>query len=154
MIVIDRIVVPTDFSQGSAHALRQAVEFARRFNAEIVLVHVIEPPVYPAMTFGAAAASLPAIHAEIRDNATKHLERLCAELTQQGIKARFILRDGSPFLEIVGVAEQEKANLIVIATHGHSGIKHLLLGSTAEKVVRKARCPVLTVREPSQETHS
>lgn len=148
MIKIDKILVPTDFSQNSMQALQQAVEFAKRFQAEIVLVHVIEPPVYPAMTFGAAAASLPVIHEEMRENASTHLEKIRAELEGSGLKARAELRDGSPFSEVIGLAKEEDVDLIVIATHGHTGIKHLLLGSTAEKVVRKAPCPVLTIRNP------
>ena len=146
MIKMKTIVVPTDFSQNSLRALEQAVDFAKRFEAEIVLVHVLESPIYPAMTFGAGAANLPAIQQEMRDTLAEHLQKLCAEEIPEGLKARAVTREGNPFVEIIAAAKDEGADLIVIATHGHTGIKHLLLGSTAEKVVRKSPCPVLTVR--------
>ena len=146
MITIRKILVPTDFSPNSERALDLAIDFAVRFEAEIVLVHVLAPPVYPAMTFGAAAASLPNIHEEVRKNITAQLEGLRQKLVARGVRARAVVRDGSPFTEIVVAAQDEACDLVVIATHGYGGIKHLLLGSTAERVVRKAPCPVLTVR--------
>ena len=146
MTEIRKILVPTDFSDNSIAALQNAQELAKRFGAELVLAHVLEPPVYPAMTFGAGAASLPALQDEMRQTVSEHLDRLVRERVEAGFTARGVLREGSPFLEIVSLAEEEGVDLIVIATHGHSGIKHLLLGSTTEKVVRKAPCPVLTVR--------
>jgi nucleotide-binding universal stress UspA family protein len=145
---IQKILVPTDFSQNSLPALAQAKEFAKCFEAEIVLIHVLESPVYPAMTLGAGAASLPTIQEEIRQNVSTHLENLRKEEFPDGIKARTILREGNPYGEIIAAAKEEGADLIVIATHGHTGIKHLMLGSTTEKVVRTAPCAVLTIRGP------
>jgi nucleotide-binding universal stress UspA family protein len=153
MLTIRKILVPTDFSPNSERALELATEFAQRFDAELVLVHVLAPPVYPAMTFGAAAASLPNIHEEVRRNITMQLEGLRDRLVARGLRARALVRDGSPFTEIVVAAQDEACDLVVIATHGHTGIKHLLLGSTAERVVRKAPCPVLTVRS-SEHAHT
>lgn len=146
MIKIKTIVVPTDFSKNSLHALEGAVDFARKFGAEIVLVHVLESPVYPAMTFGAGVANLPSIQQELRDAVADHLKKVCAEEIPEDVKSRWVSHEGNPFAEIIATAKSEKADLIVIATHGHTGIKHLLLGSTAEKVVRKSPCPVLTIR--------
>ena len=143
---ITKIVVPTDFSEYSLWALERAKAFASQFGAEIVLVHVVETPIYPTAAFGVGAADLPAIREEVRTNLQEQLDKLVGEHFPAG-KGRGVLRDGIPFAEILETAEQEKADLIVIATHGHTGIKHLLLGSTAEKVVRKAHCPVMTVRQ-------
>lgn len=150
MIAFDKIVVPTDFSADSQRALKFAQDLAGMFDAEIVVVHVLEPPVYPAMTFGAGAATLPPLQDEMRKAVSTHLTRIMEEEFAEGAKARSVLREGSPFSEILAVAREEAADLIVIATHGHTGIAHLLLGSTAEKVVRKASCPVLTIRDPDR----
>ncbi len=146
MSEIRKILVPTDFSDNSLQALGYAQDLATGFGAEIVLAHVLEPPIYPAMTFGAGAASLPALQDELRQTVSQHLDRLVEEQAQKGAAMRGVLREGSPFHEIIALAEEEQADMIVIATHGHSGLAHLLLGSTTEKVVRKAPCPVLTIR--------
>ncbi len=146
MIEIRKIIVPTDFSENSLRALELGNEFGTRFGAEILLVHILESPIYPTTVFGAGATQLPAIREEMRANVNEQLERIAKEKTPDGVVARGIVREGSPFIEIMALAEEEKADLIVIATHGHTGLKHMLLGSVAEKVVRKAPCPVLTVR--------
>ena len=146
MIAINKIIVPTDFSQNSLRALDLANEFATRFGGEIVLVHILESPIYPTTVFGAGATELPAIRDEMRASVTEQLERIAKEHTPDSVQAATAVREGSPFIEIMALAEEQKADLIVIATHGHTGLKHVLLGSVAEKVVRKAPCPVLTVR--------
>ena len=151
MIAFHKILVPTDFSADSRRALKFAQDLAGMFDAEIIVVHVLEPPVYPAMTFGAGAATLPSLQDEMRQAVSAHLSRIMGEEFAEGANARSVLREGSPFYEILSVAREEAVDLIVIATHGHTGIKHLLLGSTAEKVVRKASCPVLTIRDPEHE---
>jgi nucleotide-binding universal stress UspA family protein len=139
---IKTIVVPTDLSHNSLRALEPAVDFAKRFGADILLVHVLDAPIYPAMKF----ANLPTIQQEVRDTVARQLDRLCNEHIPGDVVSRTVMREGHPFFEIIAVAKEERADLIVIATHGHTGIKHLLLGSTAEKVVRQAPCPVLIVR--------
>ena len=146
MMKMKTIVVPTDFSQNSLRALEKATDFAKRFDAEIVLLHVLEAPIYPAMTFGAGAANLPTIHQELRDTVDRNLRDVRDEHLPEGVAVRLVMREGNPYAEILDTAREEGADLIVIATHGHSGIKHLLLGSVTEKVVRKSPCPVLTVR--------
>jgi len=152
MLSIAKILVSTDFSENAECAFAQARNFADRFKAEVILVHVVEPPVYPTSMFGVGAVSLPTLHDEMRAAAQKQLDATRERLAADGLKTTAILRDGTPSVEILGVAEDEKADLIVIATHGHTGIKHLLLGSTAERVVRGAKGPVLTVHGEHEES--
>lgn len=150
MIQLQKILVPTDFSDNARIALDYAAELARSRNAEVLLVHVMEPPIYP-VSFGVGPTNLPLMEQDIRRHVEEALERLRREAFGDTIRCRCIVREGQPFVEIVKAAREEGADMIVISTHGHSGIKHLLLGSTAERVVRKAPCPVLTVRQPGRE---
>lgn len=136
---IARIVAPTDFSVCSMRALRYAERLARRFGAEIVLVHVD-----PALLLGSEVA-------ETRQGvAQKELEDLVVLLATRGVQARAVVRAGAPAGEILTTAETEHADLIVMGTHGRTGIAHALIGSVAENVVRRSRCPVLTVRDAAQ----
>lgn len=147
---ISRIVVPIDFSEYSKKAFRYAIDFAQTFSAEMILVYVVEPIIYPAdFSFGQVA--LPSMEREIQDRGLEQLQALIQKEVPAGINARSTIRTGKPFVEIIQVAKEEKADLIVIATHGHSGIEHVLFGSTAEKVVRKSPCPVLSIRSPERE---
>ncbi|MBN1446688.1 MAG: universal stress protein [Bacteroidetes bacterium] len=147
---ITRIIVPIDFSEYSKKAFRYAIDFAQTFHAELVLVYVVEPIVYPAdFSFGQVA--LPSMEHELFERGQEQLDTLIEKDVPQGIAARSVVRSGKPFVEIIDVAKEEHAELIIIATHGHSGIEHVLFGSTAEKVVRKAPCPVLSIRSPERE---
>ncbi len=142
---ISRIVVPIDFSDHSKQAFRYAIDFAKTFNAELLLVYVVEPVVYPAdFSFGQVA--LPSMEMELHKRGKQQLDALIEKEVPADLRARSIVRAGKPFVEIIHVAQEEEADLIIIATHGHSGLEHVLFGSTAEKVVRKADCPVLSVR--------
>lgn len=147
---IQRIVVPIDFSEYSKRAFRYAIDFAQTFGAEMILVYVVEPIVYPAdFSFGQVA--LPSMERELQDRSSEQLSALIAKEVPEGMPARCVIRSGKPFVEIIQLAKEENADLIIIATHGHSGIEHVLFGSTAEKVVRKAPCPVLSIRSPERE---
>jgi nucleotide-binding universal stress UspA family protein len=147
---ISRIVVPIDFSEYSKKAFSYAVDFSRTFQAELILVYVVEPVIYPAdFSFGQVA--LPSMERELHDRGRTQLESLIEHGVPEDVHARCLLRSGKPFVEIIQVAKEEDAQLIIIATHGHSGIEHALFGSTAEKVVRKAPCPVLSIRSPERE---
>ncbi|PLX30922.1 MAG: universal stress protein [Ignavibacteria bacterium] len=142
---IHRIVVPIDFSDYSKEAFRYAIEFAQTFNASIVLVYVVEPVVYPSdFSFGQIA--LPSMDQELRDHSLEQLQKMIQNDVPEGISASGAVRSGKPFVEIIKLSKEIEADLIIIATHGHSGIEHVLFGSTAEKVVRKAPCPVLSIR--------
>jgi len=140
------ILIATDFSDLAARGVKRGAEFARATNATVVLLHVIENTWYPG-TFGMGAMPLPDLESEVRKAAKERLEKTKAEITAAGVSCRTLLRDGVPWSEIVNAAKEEKADLIVLSTHGYTGLKHALLGSQAERVVRTATCPVLTVPE-------
>lgn len=144
---IQRILVPIDFSDDSLNALTYAREFAAAFDAELLLLHVIEPIYYatPADMY-VTSPNISMLLDEQRAIAEQQLERLSAELSAQGRKHRTILKTGTPAQVIVEAAEVADANLIIMSTHGRSGLAHILLGSVAEKIVRHATCPVLTIR--------
>jgi len=144
---IKKVLVPIDFSDYSKNSLRYAVNFAKQFNAEIYLIYVLEPVIYPP-DFSMGQIAIPSINAEWDERAREELENLAKTEIPDGINVKTILKNGKPFLEIIDTASEENIDLIIIATHGHSGVEHILFGSTAEKVVRKAPCPVLTLREP------
>ncbi len=144
-IEFSRILVPIDFSDHSRRALKYAIPFARKFSASIDLIYVVEPTVYPA-DFSFGQVGFPAIEDELRKRGAQELDELIKKDIARQVPARRAVRTGKAFYEILLYAKEEKIDFIIIATHGHSGIEHALFGSTAEKVVRKASCPVLVVR--------
>jgi len=144
---IQKVLVPIDFSDYSKNSLRYAVNFAKQFNAEIYLIYVVEPVIYPP-DFSMGQIAIPSVNAEWDERAREELQNLAKTEIPEGVNVKTILKNGKPFLEIIDTASEENVDLIIIATHGHSGVEHILFGSTAEKVVRKAPCPVLTLREP------
>ncbi len=149
-IDLNRILVPIDFSGYSRKALQYAIPFARQFNASIDLIYVVEPTVYPA-DFSFGQVGFPAIEDELRKRGAEELDELVRKEIGRSVPARKAIRTGKAFYEIIQYAREEKMDLIMIATHGHTGIEHALFGSTAEKVVRKAPCPVLVVRSDERE---
>ena len=144
MIQIRRIVCPTDFSATAARAVDYAAEMARTFAAELTLLHVVPEMNYPLRSFGMASA-FPHLREELHQRADDELQKEKARL-DANTKANTLLRDGEAHIQVLECAKSLGADLIVIGTHGHTGIKHAFLGSTAEKVVRLSECPVLTVR--------
>ena len=150
MIQIERILVPSDFSEPARKALIYAVEFAKAYEAEIILCHVMEPPIYP-VSISVGAVSVPPIGDEMRQHTTEQLELLRAAEIGSEIPSRIAVAEGRPFLEIIQLARKDCVDMIIISTHGHTGLKHALVGSTTEKVVRKAPCPVLCVRQKERE---
>jgi universal stress protein A len=144
-IQIQRILVPIDFSEHSKNALKYAVPFAEKFKASIDLLYVVEPAIYPA-DFSFGQIGFPNVEEELRTRGSEELENLLSKEIAGKVTSRKIVRTGKPFYEINQYALEENISLIIIATHGHSGMEHILFGSTAEKVVRKAPCPVLVVR--------
>ncbi len=144
---IKKVLVPIDFSDYSKSALKYAVNFAKSFSAEIVLIYVVEPVIYPP-DFSMGQIAMPSMNSEWDERAKEELQKLAkSEIPGESI-VKTIIKTGKPFVEIIETAKEENIDLIIIATHGHSGVEHILFGSTAEKVVRKAPCPVLTLREP------
>lgn len=144
---IEKILVPIDFSDYSKSALRYAVNFAKFFNAEIILVYVVEPVIYPP-DFSMGQIAIPTVTTEFDERAMEELNKLAKNQIPSQVKVSTVIKTGKPFIEIIDTAAEVNADLIIIATHGHSGVEQILFGSTAEKVVRKAPCPVLTLREP------
>ena len=139
------IVYATDFSASAEPAEAQAIRLAQVLGDELVFVHVAtETPLYG--EGGLGMADVRAVYDAQRRWATDVLNSRVAAARQAGIRARFSLRVGVPTKEIVAAADEEKARMIVIGTHGRSGLDRLLLGSVAERVIRRASCPVLTVR--------
>ncbi|HEX9614633.1 MAG TPA: universal stress protein [Bacteroidota bacterium] len=149
-IELKRILVPIDFSEHSRKALQYAIPFAQQFGASIDLVYVVEPTVYPA-DFSFGQVGFPAIEDELRKRGAEELDGLVRKDIGKRVEARRAVRTGKAFYEILLYAKEENVDLILIATHGHTGIEHVLFGSTAEKVVRKAPCPVLIVRTNERE---
>lgn len=147
MNTIKNILVPIDFSNFSKNALRYAVNFAKIFNSKIFLVYVVEPVIYPS-DFSMGQVTFPVNDLEMNVRAKDELNNLAKAEIVAEIEVETIIKTGKPFVEINETASELDIDLIVIATHGHTGMEHLLFGSTAEKVVRKAPCPVLTLREP------
>jgi len=148
-----KILAATDFSDDSNYALGFAEELAHKFGAELIVMHVDQPlaPVMvselsPGLDFGAMSR----IAEEQRMMALRELEKTSTRLRDSGLKTRGVLKVGAPFLEIIHTAQADNFDLIVLGTHGHTGLAHVLLGSVAERVVRKAHCPVLTVRHPDR----
>lgn len=142
---IKKILVPIDFSEHSKNALQYAISFAKQYNAELILVYVVEPTIYPAdFSFGQIA--VPNIEHDLRERGEAELKQLVQTQIGEALPARTLVLTGKPFLEIIQTADEENVDLIIIATHGHTGVEHILFGGTAEKVVRKAPCPVLVVR--------
>jgi nucleotide-binding universal stress UspA family protein len=150
---ISKILVATDFSDDSNYALSYAVEMAQRFSAEIIVLHV-DQPLAPVMVSelnpGLDLGAMNRIAEEQRLLALREVDKTVDRLREKQLKVRGLLRVGAPFLEIVTTAQSENVDLIVIGTHGRSGLAHVLLGSVAERVVRKTHCPVLTVRHPDR----
>jgi len=144
---IKRVLVPIDFSDYSKNSLKYAVKLVNSFNADLFLVYVVEPIIYPP-DFSMGQIAIPSIDAEIDKRAYDELLSLAKTEIPTEVKCKCIIKTGKPFLEIIETANEEDIDLIIIASHGHTGVEHILFGSTAEKVVRKAPCPVLTLRDP------
>jgi len=144
-INIQRILVPIDFSEHSKNALKYAISFAQKFKASIDLIYVVEPTIYPA-DFSFGQIGFPNVEEELRTRGNDELENLITREIAGKVPSQKIVRTGKPFYEINQYALEENIDLVIIATHGHTGMEHILFGSTAEKVVRKAPCPVLVVR--------
>jgi|RhiMetdeSRZDD1v2_1073273.scaffolds.fasta_scaffold758922_2 nucleotide-binding universal stress UspA family protein len=141
---ITRILVPTDFSTGSRHALELACDLATRLGVQLLIMHAYALPAYP-LPEGVVLAT-PQQAAEIVSKSSQALHRELEVARAHGIDADSILVEGDAFDSIMTVSKERDADLIVMGTHGRRGVAHALLGSIAEKLVRRAPCPVMTVR--------
>ena len=142
---LKRILVPVDFSTHSLHAVRFARDWAKRFHAEVRLLHVAEP-LNTAAPFGAQPVILPPRPPGFRSAIRIELDKLARKEFPGSAKVSVEVREGIPHHAIVAAARKLKADIIIIATLGRTGLMRALIGSTAERVVRHAPCPVLTVR--------
>lgn len=143
-----KILLATDFSDCSVEACAYALTLARTFDASIHVVHVINEPV-DLRGFYVPHISFEQLEKEISDGAASMLETFCTENLPDFSNYTTSVTTGVPYEEITRIALEQQASLIVIGTHGRSGLDHLIFGSTAERVVRTAPCPVLTVRQTS-----
>lgn len=142
---VQRILVPVDFSAHSLNAMQFARDWARRFGSEILLLHVLEPILnYASFGLEPIAPLLPP--EGLREQARTELDKLAKPDGADSPRVSVHVREGAAFDQIVNAARDLNADLIVIATHGRTGLSHVVLGSTAERVVRYAQCPVLTLR--------
>jgi nucleotide-binding universal stress UspA family protein len=146
---IKKVLVPIDFSDYSKSSLKYAVNFAKHFQASLILIYVVEPVIYPP-DFSMGQIAIPAAGLEMDKRAKEELDKLAQKEISSDVSVQKIVKTGKPFIEIIETASEENVDLIIIATHGHTGVEQILFGSTAEKVVRKAPCPVLTLREPAK----
>jgi len=144
---VKRLLVPVDFSDCSNKALQYAFPFARQFGANLTLLYVIQPYVPVPETM---AVDWDLIATRMREDGQTELDKLRQSLDPD-IKVETALRVGSPEVEIVNAAKELNIDLIVLSTHGRTGLGHVFLGSTTERVVRHAGCPVLVVREREHE---
>ncbi len=147
MLNLTRILAPTDFSEHSSHALQYAAGMARQFGAKLLLLHVVSSDALVSIS----KAHVPPhpmdqvyedLAQEIREQYTAHV----APQTRKTLEAEMLVLPGEPSQEILRAAKLKAVDLIVMATHGRTGLSHALMGSVTEKVVRKAPCPVLSIR--------
>ncbi|RMF58553.1 MAG: universal stress protein [Calditrichaeota bacterium] len=145
---IHRILVPVDFSIYSTEALMWANEIAVRYQAKLVLLHVIEREVYP--SFYTEEAELPPVDENLHSLAREQLREFVSDFVDESAIEEIVVREGPAHKEIVDFVKEKDIDLLVIATHGLTGLEYLLMGSTAEKVIRWATCPVLTVKRTTR----
>ncbi len=151
MIDLHRILIPTDFSKFSQVALNYASAFAEKFAAELYLLHVIQDlAVFIPDMITVAPPPVPTVE-QMTKAVQEAFDRLIKDNRLERFQIHRDVREGTPFYEIVRYAKEQNIDLIIMGTHGHTGLTHMLLGSVTEKVVRKAPCPVLTVRHPEHE---
>lgn len=146
MIKIKKILYPTDFSEPSKVALEYAAELARQFGAELEILHVMFDETQ-VVSFYLPQVTMQSLSTDIETGSAKQLDDFIqSQPALKGVNYTTKLIKGTPFIEITKHAKDTAADMIVIGTHGRTGLDHVLFGSTAEKVVRKAPCPVFTVR--------
>jgi len=154
MIRIKNILVPTDFSDFSRYALNHAIAFAQTFKAKITLIHVTpekELDSFRQVSTFFEPGQLEKLLKERESEDRRQLDEFIPPELKKGIEVEIIHTVGIPFLDIIRTAKEKKVDLIIIATHGRSGLSHMLFGSVAEQVVRKASCPVLSIKHPEHE---
>ena len=144
------ILFATDFSEISEYAFDYAYTLAKKLNSKLIIMHVINEPV-DLRGFYVPHISFESLEKEIEDAAEKMMKKFCSGRLEDLAGTETVIVSGIPYDEILAKADEEKVSLIVLGTHGRAGLDHLLFGSTAERVVRRSRCPVMTIRPPLSE---
>ncbi len=149
MFKITKILYPTDFSEASLEALKYALSFARSCPARLVLMHVVNEKIFSEGLSLARVSAPEALGQEMAAEAGRQLKMIIPAEERQGLELETVILHGNPSLEVIRYAKENKVDMIVIGTAGRSGVEHMMFGSTAEKVVRGAHCPVLSVKPPA-----
>ncbi len=139
-----KILCPVDFSQFTQDVVNYALDLAKKYGAELHIMHVVPNMTYftPYESF-LTPENLVAIEKNIQDEVERNFTKL---LKEDKVPTKRVIKTGVPFVEIIDYARSESIDLIVMGTHGHTGLEHILIGNVAEKVVRKSPCPVMTIR--------
>ena len=154
MVKIEHILVPTDFSEFSRYAPDYAITIAKTFEAKITLLHITNENELVALQQVSAyfePGKLEDLLQQRESEDRKQLDGFISPELKKGIEVETLHKVGIPFVEIIRTAKEKAVDLIVIATHGRSGLSHIIFGSVAEKVVRKSTCPVLSIRPREHE---
>jgi len=142
---IKKILFPTDFSETTVHTAAFAADLAGKYGASIYILHVIYDITRDSGIYG-SRMDLDSLYLEVRKSAETEMDRIASAFAEN-LEVRKVIRIGSPYSDILSFADEESIDLIVIGSHGKKGLGEVLFGSTAHKVIRRAKCPVLTVRE-------
>jgi nucleotide-binding universal stress UspA family protein len=152
MIKLNRILVATDFGEASEAALTYGRELARSFSAQLDVLHVADNVLTRGFGAEGYVANYPELQRDVEEAARRNLDAAVSDEDRKMLRARpIVITSNAPAMAIVSYAKDAKVDLIVLGTHGRGAMAHLLMGSVAERVVRTAPCPVLTVRHPEHD---
>jgi nucleotide-binding universal stress UspA family protein len=146
-MTVHHVLVPIDFSPYAGQALDYAIALAQKLQARITLLHVIQPQLIVGADIGAWPS--PSFIEELETAIMGDMEGYRARVTDAGLEGEIVVVHGVPFQEILNTAKARQVDLIIMGTHGRTGLPHILLGSVAERVARMAPCPVLVARQPT-----
>lgn len=146
-----KILFCTDFSENSHYAFTYALNLAKTYKTKLMILHVTPEPVHPEqLSIYLPPERLEELKLSQKKELNEQLQKNYLDKMERFKDYQVMIKTGEPFMEIIRTSKKEKADLIVMGTHGRTGLDHILFGSTAEKVVRKSTCPVLTVRLPGK----
>ena len=152
MLTIKRILAPTDLSPFAAVGLRAAADLARKLGSKLMILHVLPDEELTALAKGhVPPRPVDLIYEDKEFEVREYFKTEVPEVLRRGVQVEVMIVPGVPFLEVVRTARHREADMVVMATHGRTGLKHAFLGSVTEKVLRKAPCPVLSIRPEGHE---